>query len=145
MATTNVVNTTLFTFRSSTGGGGGTAYGHQNDVTFSVNHEPRDITTKDSAGWRELLEGLRSYEVSFAGLIAFDATLGVFTSSTGIEAVLRARTAQTWILGTGVSGDPKLSGSGYFTSLEIGSPDQESNLTFSCTLQGTGQYYVGTF
>ena len=114
-------------------------------MTFTVNHEPRDITTKDSGGWRELLEGLRSYEISFAGLIKFDATLGVFTTTTGVEAVLRGRTQQTWIMGTGVSGDPKLSGDGYFTSLEIGSPDQESNLTFSCNLQGTGQYYVGTF
>jgi hypothetical protein len=52
---------------------------------------------------------------------------------------------QTWIAGTGVSGDPKLSGEGYFTSLEVGSPDQENNCTWSCTLQGNGQWYEGTF
>lgn len=143
MATTNVVNTTLFKFQG--GAAGATVVSYLNDVTFTVNHEPRDITTKDASGWQTLLEGLRSYEISLSGLCAFDATLGVFTSSTGIEAVLRARTAQTWILGTAVSGDPKLSGAGYFTSLEVGSPDQESNMTFSCTLQGSGQYYVGTF
>lgn len=124
---------------------GGTVVSRQNDVTFSVNHEPRDITTKDSGGWRELLEGLRSYEISISGLLAYDDTLSVYTSSTGIDAVLRARTSQTWILGTAVSGDVKLSGAGYWTSLEVGSPDQESNCTFSATLQGSGQYYVGTF
>jgi len=143
MATTNVVNTTLFKFQG--GAAGATVVSYQNDVSFSVNHEPRDITTKDSAGWRELLEGLRSYEISLSGLVAFDANLGPFTTTTGIEAVLRGRTSQTWILGTAVTGDVKLSGSGYFTSLEIGSPDKESNMTFSATLQGSGQYFVGTF
>jgi len=143
MPTTNVINTTLLKFQG--GNSGGTVVSRQNDVTFSVNHEPRDITTKDSGGWRELLEGLRSYEISISGLLAYDDTLSVYTSSTGIDAVLRARTSQTWILGTAVSGDVKLSGAGYWTSLEVGSPDQESNCTFSATLQGSGQYYVGTF
>ena len=143
MATTNVINTTLLKFQG--GNSGGTVVSRQNDVTFSVNHEPRDITTKDSAGWRELLEGLRSYEISISGLLAYDDTLSVYTSSTGIDAILRARTQQTWILGTAVSGDVKLSGAGYWTSLEVGSPDQENNCTYSATLQGTGQYYVGTF
>lgn len=143
MPTTNVVNTTLFKFQG--GAAGGTVVNRQNDVTFSVNMEPRDITTKDSGGWRELLEGLRSYEISIAGLLAFDDSLSVYTTTTGINAVLTARTSQTWILGTGVSGDVKLSGAGYWTSLEVGSPDAESNMTFSATLQGSGQYYVGTF
>lgn len=143
MATTNVINTTLLKFQG--GVSGGTVVARQNDVTFSVNMEPRDITTKDSAGWRELLEGLRSYEISIAGLLAYDDSLSVYTSSTGIDTVLRARTSQTWILGTGVSGDVKLSGAGYWTSLEVGSPDAESNCTYSATLQGSGQYYVGTF
>lgn len=143
MATTNVVNTTLFKFQG--GAAGGTVVNRQNDVTFNVNMEPRDITTKDSGGWRELLEGLRSYEISIAGLLAFDDSLSVYTTTTGINAVLTARTSQTWILGTGVSGDVKLSGAGYWTSLEVGSPDAESNMTFSATLQGSGQYYVGTF
>ena len=143
MPTTNVVNTTLFKFQG--GAAGGTVVNRQNDVTFSVNMEPRDITTKDSGGWRELLEGLRSYEISIAGLLAFDDSLSVYTTTTGINAVLTARTQQTWILGTGVSNDIKLSGAGYWTSLEVGSPDAESNMTFSATLQGSGQYYVGTF
>lgn len=143
MATTNVVNTTNFTFRG--GSMGGTVVSNQNDVTFNVNHEPRDITTKDQGPWKTLLEGMLSYEISLSGLVAFDATLSPFTSSTGIEAVLRGRTSQTWILGTGVSGDVKLSGAGYYTSLEIGSPDKEQNMTFSATLQGSGQYYVGSF
>lgn len=143
MATTNVINTTLFKFQG--GASGATVVSYLNEVTFTVNHEPRDITTKDAGGYRTLLEGLRSYEISIAGLVAFDATYGVFTSSTGILPVLQARTQQTWILGTAVSGDPKLSGVGYFTSLELGSPDQENNMTFSANLQGSGIFYVGTF
>lgn len=143
MATTTIVNSTLFKFQG--GAAGATVVTHQNGVTFSENMEPRDVSTKDSGGHRELLEGQLSYEISISGLVAFNATLGPYTSSTGISAVLQARTQQTWILGTGVSGDPKLSGAGYWTSLEVDSPDQESTMTFSATLQGTGQYYRGTF
>lgn len=143
MATTNVVNTTLFTFRG--GAAGATAVSLQRDVTWTINMEPRDITTKDAAGYRRLLEGLRQYSLSISGLVAFDATLGPFTTSTGIEALIRARTQQTWIMGTGVSGDVKLSGAGYWTSLEVSSPTQEDNLTFNGTLEGDGQWYVGTF
>lgn len=143
MATTNVVNTTLFTFK---GGASGTVViNRQNDLTFSVNHEPRDITTKDEGQWKTLLEGPCSYEISLSGLVAFDDTLNVFTTSTGVLAKLMARTQQTWVMGTHVSGDPKLSGSGYWTSLEVGSPDKEANSTFSGTLMGSGTFYVGTF
>lgn len=143
MATTNVTNSTLFVFKA--GSAGSVQVSHLTDFTISDSMEPRDITTKDSGGHRYLLEGLRSYELSIAGLVAFDATLGVYTSSTGIRTILQARTVQTWIAGTGVSGDPKLSGDGYWTSLEVSSPDSEANCTFSATLQGTGQYYQGTF
>ena len=144
MPTTNVINTTLFTFRNSTGATG-TVFNRQNDLSITYSMEPRDITTKDSGGHRELLEGLRSYELSVSGLIALDDTLSVFTTTTGVYDVLQARTSFSWIAGTGVSGDVKLSGSGYFTSLEIGSPDQESNCTFSASLQGSGTPYKGTF
>ncbi len=143
MATTGQVNTTLFKFQG--GAAGGVVVSYLNDVTFSQNMEPRDVTTKDSGGHRELKEGLRSYEISISGLVTFDGTLTPYTSSTGIQAVLQARTTQTWILGTGASGDPKMSGAGYWTSLEVGSPGQEETMTFSATLQGTGQYYTGTF
>lgn len=143
MATTNVVNTTLFRFYG--GAAGATVVARQNDVTFTVNHEPRDITTKDEGQWRTLLEGPCDYEINIAGLIAFDDTLNPFTTTTGIVAKIMARTAQTWVLGTQVSGDIKLSGSGYWSSCEIGSPDRESNMTYSGTLQGSGVFYQGTF
>ncbi len=103
MATTNVTNSTLFVFKG--GAAGATQVSHLTDFTINESMEPRDITTKDSGGHRYLLEGLRSYEVSIAGLVAFDATLGPYTTTT----------------------------------------DSEANCTFSATLQGTGQYYVGTF
>lgn len=143
MATTNVTNTTLFNFRG--GAGGATVVARQNDVTFSVNHEPRDITTKDEGQWRTLLEGPCSYEISISGLVAFDDALSPFTATTGLIAKMLARTSQTWVLGTGVSGDVKLSGAGYWSSVEIGSPDRESNMTYSGTLQGSGIFYQGTF
>lgn len=139
MATTNVTNSTLFKLYTATGPA--VAVSRLTDLNFSVNEEPRDITTKDSAGWRQLLEGLRSYEISGGGLIAFDDTNGGLE----FEESVRTRTAIVWTLGTSVSGDPKLSGDGRLTSFELASPNFEDNVSFTFTMQGTGQYYVGTF
>jgi len=124
MATTGVVNTTLFTFRA--GVSGGTVVSNQNDFSISFTHEPRDTTTKDSGGYRTLLEGLRSYEVSVSGLLAFNDTLSVFTSTTGLNAVLKARTMQTWIAGTGVSGDPDRRGAAYVANPSAGNSRHQS-------------------
>jgi predicted secreted protein len=138
MATTGVVNSTLLKLRT---GGTPTAVGDLLDVTLTVNHEPRDVTTKDSGGWRELLEGLRSYSFSCSGLWAFDST----NAGDEMEANVRARTEVAWEMGTGVTGDPKFSGSAFVTSWEAGSPDKESNATYSITLEGNGAYTVGTY
>ena len=138
MATTNVVNSTLFKLWT---GATPAAIQHLNDVSLTVNHAPRDITTKDAGGWKTLLEGLRSYTLSSSGLVAFDDTNG----GPALEAGIRNRTFTTWTIGTGVTGDPKYSGSGYITSLDQKSPAQEQNVSFTLNLEGSGQYYVGTY
>ena len=53
---------------------GGTALPDQTEGSISINMETRDITTKDSSGYRELLEGLRSGSVSVSGLVDDDAS-----------------------------------------------------------------------
>jgi TP901-1 family phage major tail protein len=59
----------------------GTALGGLRNVTFTFNTQPIDISTKDTAGWRELLEdgSLKSFSVSGDGY---------FTDSTSDETVL---------------------------------------------------------
>jgi predicted secreted protein len=138
MPTTGVVNSTLFKLRT---GGTPTVVGDLLDVTLSVNHETRDVTTKDSAGWRELLEGLRSYSLNCSGLLAFDTT----NAGTDMIDSVTNRTLIEWEFGTGVTGDPKYSGEGYVSTLEAGSPGREDNATYSFTIEGTGAYTVGTY
>lgn len=132
MATTGVVNSTIFgiyvldsTYK---------IIGHMTDASFSFSHEPRDITTKDSAGYRQLLEGLRSWSMSSSNLFAFDATYGALDLRDDII----ARTAVTLRWMTNVSGDEYVQGSAYITSLEENSPGAEDNATFSVTFEGTG-------
>ena len=135
--TTNVVNTTLMKIYT---GSPLTAIASCNGASLSMSHDPRDITTKDSGGWKELLEGLRSFEMSGEGLVAFDDTNGglALTSS------LLNRTQLILAFSTEVTGDTKWSGSGYISSLEVGSPGQEENLTYNFTMTGTGALTQGT-
>ena len=136
MATTGVINSTIFavyvldsTYKK---------IGHMNDASFSFSHEPRDITTKDSAGYRELLEGLRSWSMSSSNLMAFDATYGVDELRTAAT----ARTQVTLRWWTSVSGDNYVQVTAYITSLEESSPGAEDNVTFSVTFEGTGSLTI---
>ena len=137
MPTQNVVNTTLMKLYT---GSTLVAVAHCNGASLSMTHDPRDITTKDSSGWQELLEGLRSFELSGEGLVAFDDVNGglALTSS------LLNRTQLVIALQTNVTGDTKWSGSGYVSSLEVGSPGQEENVTYNFTIRGTGALVQGT-
>jgi predicted secreted protein len=139
MPTTNVVNSTLL--KLYTGTPTATVVGSLTDATLSVNHEPRDITTKDSAGWRELLEGLRSFSISGTCLLAYDDTNG------GMEQVTSTinRTSIKFEIGTGVTGDPRMTGQGYVTSFELSSPGSEDNAAVSFSIEGSGVLFKGTY
>lgn len=139
MATTKQINTTLLAVY--TGSSPGVKITYQNDATLSVSHSPRDITTKDSAGWAEYLEGLRSWELSCGGQLSFDAASApddFFTSN------IATRTAATVYFTTNVTGDIVYSGSAWVTQLEQASPGQEETATFSLSFQGTGVLTKGT-
>lgn len=131
MATTGKINTTLL--KMYTGASPGTAVTHSTDATCSFSMSPRAATTKDSAGWEEVLEGLRSWEMSGTAQLAFDATNGVDELST----IALARTATIVRFATNVTGDTVWSGSGYLTSFEMSSPSQEDTGTYSFTFKGT--------
>jgi predicted secreted protein len=138
MPTTNVINSTLVAVYVLD-----TSYkkiAHMNDASFSLSMEPRDITTKDSAGYRALLEGLRSWSMSSSNLFAFDASYGVEE----LRALLVARTPITLRWATQVSGDQYVQGSAYLTSVEENSPGAEDNVSFSVTFEGTGAVTIAS-
>ena len=112
---------------------------HVTECSISLNTDIRDITTKTSGGWREILPALKSASLSLSGLFAEDATnnfnqlvdhqiagdkLYVIFTNTGAGSTANA-------------GDEQFDVSGYITSLEQ-TAGTEDNVTFSMTLEITG-------
>jgi len=115
---------------------GGTALQDQTEGSISINMETRDITTKDSNGFRELLEGVRSGSISVSGLIDDDATGGAGGVLFGD---LNGRAAVSVVFGfDDGTNEYNYSCNAFCTSLEV-SGATEDNVTYSATFEITGQ------
>ena len=111
------------------------------DVSVSMSVETIDVTTKDSAGYRELLGGLRSASFSVNGLI--DYTESTNESTADLATTLLARTAVTLKFSTEVTGDQSVSAEAICTSLEL-SGGTEDTATYSATFEATGTVSLAT-
>ena len=113
----------------------GTALADQTEGSISISMETRDITTKDSAGYRELLEGVRSGSISVSGLVDDDGSGGAGGT---LFTTLAARTSVALIFGfDDASDDYNYTCAGFCTSLEV-SGATEDNVTYSATFEITG-------
>ena len=114
---------------------GGTTLPDQTEGSISINMETRDITTKDSSGYRELLEGVRSGSISVSGLIDDDGAGG---AGGVLFSDLTSRDAQSIVFGFDqAASDYNYSCSAFCTSLEV-SAATEDNVTYSATFEITG-------
>ena len=120
----------------------GTNLPDQTEGSISINMETRDITTKDSAGYRELLPALRSATISVSGLIDDDAaggaggTLFALMDDGTADAVRDESVAL--IFGFDDSTDDyNYTCNAILTSLEVGG-GTEDNVTYSATFEITG-------
>jgi len=138
MATTGIVNgTDLFVGIDSTAGGGGTTFvalTHATSANITFNMETREATTKDSAGYTEVLEGLRSVTIDTEAMTALDATFGYEE----LFALWEDRTLFNLEFGTAATGDTVYQVKGYLTSLAVSSGVEDSS-TFSASFECTGQ------
>ena len=100
-----------------------------------------DATTKDSAGWSEFFAGVRSFTLSSDGLVDYATSASVETDE--LVALLIARTAVAVEFSTSTSGDMKLSGNAFVSSISQ-TADMESPSGFSVSFQGTGALTQGT-
>lgn len=128
MATAGIMNGTLLGVYV-----GSTLVAHATEGSISLSMDTRDVTTKDSSGMRELLEGTKSGSISVSALYAEDAAYGV-------EELMTAwanRTALTVKFSTEVSGDHYWSANAYLTSLEV-SASTEDNASYSASFELTG-------
>ena len=125
-----ILNGTVFLLKV-----GGTAIADQTEGSISINMETRDITTKDSSGNRELLEGIRSGSISVSGLVDDDGSGGAGGT---LFTTLNARTAVALVFGfDDASDDYNYTCNGFCTSLEV-SGGTEDNVTYSATFEITG-------
>ena len=129
MATAGKMNTTLMGVYAAT-----TKIAHANDASVSLSMDARSVTTKDSGGYAEYLEGLRSGTITCGALYADDATYGV----NDLMTIYTARSAVTVLFSTEVTGDDHWSASCYITALEINSGGQEDTVSYTATFQITG-------
>lgn len=112
--------------------------GHATESSISLSMDTRDASTKDSAGYRDLLEGAKSGSISVSALYADDATSG----PTQLMVNYTARTVIAVKFSTEEAGDHYWSANAYITSLEV-SASKEDNVTYSATFELTGAITYG--
>lgn len=101
---------------------------------FSLNMATRDTTTKDSGGWEESAEALRSWSMSFKGYFDPGASGTAFDD---LFADYNTRTSRTVKFTNNTSGSKEYSGTAYITKLD-NNADKETSMEFSIELKGTG-------
>jgi predicted secreted protein len=113
------------------------------NCTLNVNHSPREITNKESNGYKEILEGLRDFSIDIDGAYAWTAAGGTALTN-GVDDVLQtdllnARQQVNFIFGdTASQFDVSYAGKGYITSVSITGGTEES-ATYSISIEGTGE------
>ena len=129
-----ILNGTVFLLKIGSDGSE-VALPDQTEGSISLNLETRDITTKDSSGYRELLEGVRSGSISVSGLVDDDGAGG---AGADLFAVLDGRSTSHIIFGLdAASDDYHYECDAFCTSLEVGG-GTEDNVTYSATFEITG-------
>ena len=121
--------------------GTGILVAYAQNGSLNINHSLREITSKESAGWKESLEGLRDWSVDLDGAYAWtDAAGSALTNGADdlLNTYILTRTALTIKFGnvTGATGDIVYSGSVYLTSFSV-SAGTEDTATYSLSLEGT--------
>ena len=116
-----------------------TVVGAVTECSISMSTDVRDITTKTSGGWREILPAMKSASINVSGIFAEDAT-------NSFNALVDYQIAGTKVFAvfTNVgatalpnSGDEEFDVAGYITSIEQ-TAGFEDNVTWSLTMDLTG-------
>jgi len=137
MAATSIMNSTDVVIQISEDDG--TTYdiiGRATSASLSVSMETRDTTTKDSSGWQENLEGLKSWSLSGDGLVTYSIS-GDYDSPDDLFTLLSNRTLVKVKFGSATSGEIDYTGDAYLVSYEQ-EAGVEENVTYSFGFTGTG-------
>lgn len=135
MATSGIFNGSLLSIKVD-----GNKILNSTSCSLSLSADTPEATTKDSGGFQDLIVGVKSGEISFEGLVAYDAGSGSQIGDISDELISGAEV--TWEFSTDVSGDDKYSGTGFISSIEI-TADMESPVSYSGTIVTTGTITQG--
>ena len=134
----NIINGTLMGIYVDVTGTD-TLVSNQTNATMSINMDVRDISSKDSGGWKDSAEGQRSFSFSADAYVDFAAGYTI----DDLYAFMNTRTQLTVRMSTETSTHKYYEGCAYLTSIEM-SAGVEDSVTFSITLEGTGALTEGT-
>ena len=123
------VNGTLFAVYS-----GSDKLLYSTSATLNIEQDLPESTNKDSSGWAEHINGLRTWSIDFDGM--YDETGSGLTANEIIAAII-GRSADTTIQFTPDSGTSGWEGEGTFQSASLAA-DLESPTTFSGSITGNG-------
>lgn len=115
----------------------GKAIGHTTSGTMNFETDTPEATNKNSGGFREIIAGVKSAEVSFDGMV--DPT-DDGTTFQGVKYLTNAwvnGTQLTVIFGTGTTGEEIYTFEGYISNLELTS-EANQPATYSGTITSTG-------
>lgn len=115
------------------------AVAHATESSISLTKDTRDASSKDTAGWKCNLSGLRSASISSSALLVLNGNVGrdqLFAAFNGDATV-----AIRW--STNVSGEKEFAGDFIVTSLEESAPN-EDNATLSANFESAGAVTLNT-
>jgi TP901-1 family phage major tail protein len=111
------------------------------NCTLNINNTTRDITNKESAGWKESLESLRDWSIDVDGAYAWTSAAGTALTD-GVDDLIQTdiiacRLKVDVVFGDATSAsDVSYSGKAYITSVSL-TGGTEDTATYSLTLEGT--------
>lgn len=122
-------------------------------ANMSLSMDVRDISSKQSAGWKEILEAQKSWSLSGDGFVTYSTVADSDNTGTMVDFVSnRTKIYVKFSIGsyvaatgafTGNTGDSEYTGEAYITSIEQSS-GTEDNLGFSISFEGTGSLTKAT-
>ena len=133
-ASTSVMNSTDVVIQVSSDDVTYEIVGKMTSASLAVSMATRDTSTKDSAGWMEVLEGQKSWTLSGEGLVVYSNSgkatpddLFTFVSNRSLVYIK---------FGSTTTDEIAYSGQGYFTEFS-NDAGFEDNATFSFSFQGS--------
>ena len=129
MATTGTVLAKNMSFEMA-----GTVVTCQTNCELSLATEMFETTCKDSGAWAAPAPGTKSWTASGEANMAFDATYGI----EDVFTLWYNQTSVAFVFTTGVAADSEFIGTAYVSSISVSSQGNDSAVTFSYQLDGTG-------